>query len=272
MRKHLWIGVAAGFIASSVAADIYRWTDESGGRHYSDRRTEKAEVVAFHPGYTFYRVKTVFDGDTILLENGRKVRLLGINTPEVEGRNKTAEPGGQKAKKWLTENIGGQTVRLEPDVEKTDKYGRLLAHVFTKSGRFLNLELVENGLATTNIFPPNLRYVEQLLRAEASAEKGGLGLWSEPYYESRPYSSVRDSRGWKRVRGTVGRLKQTAKYAYLYFSDRFSLRISRSDQSLFPDLQSYRGKAVEARGWLSKQRDGYSMRLRHPGQLKFTEQ
>ncbi|MGZ4981330.1 MAG: thermonuclease family protein [Methylobacter sp.] len=118
-----------------VNAEIYQWQDAQGSKHFSDRPVADAKIVDIKPGYGFYTVKTVYDGDTVVLEDGRKIRLLGINTPEVQHRGKLADAGGDEAKQWLTDKLKNTKVRLEAGVEKTDKYGRTLAHLFTEKKR-----------------------------------------------------------------------------------------------------------------------------------------
>lgn len=113
-------------------AEIYEWQDANGSKHFSDRPVVDAKIVDIKPGYDFYRVKTVYDGDTVVLEDGRKIRFLGINTPEVQHRDKQADAGGDEAKRWLTDQLKNTKVRLEVGTEKTDKYGRTLAHLFTE--------------------------------------------------------------------------------------------------------------------------------------------
>ncbi len=273
MKKNLWgYGLLGSvLLSSSVAAEVYRWSDRLGQKHYSDRPHREADIVNVRSGYTYHRVKRVFDGDTLLLANNQRVRLLGINTPEVEGRNKSAEPGGEEARRWLSETLAGNKVRLETDVEKKDKYGRLLAHVFSEQGRHLNIELVGRGLATVNIHPPNLRYSEQLLTAEANAYQAGLGLWRNTYYTARSFRDIRGTKGWKRVVGTVNKIKEGRRYVYLQFSDNFSIKIEKSARELFPDLNSYLGKKVEARGWLNKSKKRYSVHVRHPGNIVWND-
>lgn len=260
--------LSIAILSLTVSAEVYQWTDERGRKHYSDRPRMGAEALAIHPGYAYHRVKRVYDGDTLLLENGQKVRFLGINTPEVESRRKLAEPGGVEAKQWLQTRLKGKKIRLQTDVEKQDNYGRLLAYVFTEDGAHLNLELVGRGLATVNIHPPNLRYSQQLLAQQAQAEAAGVGIWSDPHYAPQPFQNITESRGWKRVIGQVQRIKQTRKYVYLSFSGEFSLRIKKADAGLFPDWNSYRGSRVEARGWLQIPGKGYVLPVRHPGAIK----
>lgn len=117
------------------------------------------------------RVKRVSDGDTILLEDGRKVRYLGINAPEF------LEPFYFKAK-WLNQSLVlGREIRLEFDEEKTDGYNRLLAYVYVGE-QMVNAKLVEEGLAHAFFIGPNHRHNELLLRLQAEAKQRKVGMWS----------------------------------------------------------------------------------------------
>lgn len=257
------------FFALWVNAAIYGWHDSAGNRHYSDRPHAGADVLDIRPGYGFYTVKKVFDGDTLMLEGGRKVRLLGINTPEVEHRNQPAQPGGDEARRWLMEKALNRKVRLETDSESADKYGRVLAHVFTDRKEHLNLQLVEQGLATVSIFPPNLRYAKPLVDAERRAEKARLGIWRRKEYEPFPVGRLNASgrSGWVRVTGRIVDLRKSRKFVYLKFSNTFEVRIEKKELALFPELGSYLGRSVEVRGWLNRYKKGHSMLIRHPSAI-----
>lgn len=123
-------------------------------------------------------VRYVIDGDTFVAKNGEHVRLLGINTPEIAHDREPGQPGGQEAKKRLTALIGGQVVQLFTDKERRDNYGRLLAQVYHRDGRWINAELVREGLAHVYTFPPNFRWTAELLQAEAEARRKRLGIWA----------------------------------------------------------------------------------------------
>ncbi|RKZ99639.1 MAG: hypothetical protein DRQ47_10725, partial [Gammaproteobacteria bacterium] len=91
------------FWHASNATEIYRTEDSQGQILYSDVATSESDTIIV-PTETYryqYKVVSVIDGDTIILENDERVRLLGINTPEIENRYHQGEPGGEKAKKWL---------------------------------------------------------------------------------------------------------------------------------------------------------------------------
>jgi micrococcal nuclease len=261
----LWLG-----LSSLTHAEIYQWQDTKGGKHFSDRFYPDAKVIAIKPGYGFYTVKTVYDGDTVVLEDGRKIRFLGINAPEVQHRNKNADAGGEEAKNWLINKLKNTRVRLVADSEKKDKYGRTLAYLFTEKKDHLNLQLVEAGLAEVSIYPPNLLYVNELVAAEDRAEKAGLGIWRRPEYAVMPVSSLSDAGhpGWTRLTGKVIAIRTTRKSVYLEFSDRFEARIEHKGLPLFPDINDYQGKTVEVRGWLNKNKSRFSMLIRHPSAVK----
>ena len=91
-----------------LASQIYRVVDEQGRVSYSDQpsaNSKQIEISIQTPNRQLHRVKSVYDGDTIILENGDSVRLLGVNTPEIEGRFRQDEPGGIAAKIWLKNEL-----------------------------------------------------------------------------------------------------------------------------------------------------------------------
>jgi endonuclease YncB( thermonuclease family) len=252
-------------------ADIYKWTDTDGKQHFSDRGTiANAEKITVKVNDSFFTVSRVFDGDTVLLNDGRKVRLLGINTPEVKNRNKQGDAGGEEAKQWLMDKLKNTRVRLETDVEKNDSYGRTLAYLITEKQKNVNVALVAAGLAQVNIFPPNLKYVKQLVEAGQQAEAAQLGLWKRPEYAAIPVEQLTEEghSGWTRLIGKVRAVNPARRFVYLEFTDRFNARIDMADHTLFPAWQSYQGKTIEVRGWLNKRGDIFSMLIRHPSAIK----
>ena len=122
-------------------------------------------------------VNTVFDGDTFRTIAGEKIRLLGINCPEVAHDRQAAQPYGNEAKRRLESLIAGKTVRLQLDSDKKDKYGRTLAHIYLRNGAWINEYLVREGLAHVYTFMPNHRGTEQLLKAERLARNNMAGIW-----------------------------------------------------------------------------------------------
>lgn len=251
-------------------ADIYRWEDEQGRVYYSDRPHPQAEKLTLNAGFSYYLVDKVYDGDTVLLDNGERVRLLGINAPEIESRRQSGEPGGQAAKDWLDAQVENRKVRLEWDAERQDKYERRLAHLFTEDGTHLNLALVKAGLASVNLIPPNLKYSDRLLQAQEQAEQARRGIWGMAEYAPREITTLSTgySRGWQRYTGTPNTIHRGRSYDRLVFSDTIDVRIPRANPSLFPPLEDYVGQLLEIRGWVSRRGESYSILVNHPGMIQ----
>jgi endonuclease YncB( thermonuclease family) len=118
-----------------------------------------------------FRVKQVYDGDTVLLEDGRKVRYLGINSPEFQ------EPFYLKAKRFNESLVLGKEIRLEFDQEGADSYNRILAYVYV-GDQMVNARLVGEGLAHVFFIGPNRKHNALLLQAQAAAKQRRAGIWS----------------------------------------------------------------------------------------------
>ena len=84
---------------------------------------------------------------------------------------------GTEAKIFVTQLLKNRKVKLTFDVQKTDRYGRVLAYVYLENGIFLNQYLVEKGYAVVSTFPPNVKFVEKFTQAERNARKLKLGMW-----------------------------------------------------------------------------------------------
>jgi len=260
--------------ANFVWADIFRYEDDKGKVSYSDQASIDAIQIELETKAYRYKhsVKHVYDGDTITLKNGDRVRLLGINTPEIESRHREGEEGGQRAKQWLQDKLQQGSIFLEYDQQKKDKYGRLLAHLFLENGEHLNKELVQAGLATLSIIPPNIRYSAELEQAESIALQQGVGVWNMASYQPVSIDTLSQSNkklGWQRFLATPKKIKSTRKYSRFILNEYVEVRIPKENIGLFPDLESYIGKAIEIRGWASRTKDHYSILVRHPSAIIF---
>jgi micrococcal nuclease len=121
-------------------------------------------------------VARVIDGDTIELTDKRRVRYIGIDTPEIADPGKPTECYGSQAKDENKRLVGGKTVRLEKDVTETDQYGRLLRYVFV-GDVLVNNTLIQNGFARVTTFPPDVKYKDQFLASQKQAKEYTRGLW-----------------------------------------------------------------------------------------------
>lgn len=140
--------------------------------------------------YTDILVKRTVDGDTLLLENGERVRLIGIDTPEMHESNKlyrdaqrtkqdvsTIQKLGRRAYEFTKNLVEGKRVSLEFDLERHDKYDRLLAYVYLKDGTFVNAKIVEEGYGSLLTIPPNVKYADLFLKLYQEARENRRGLW-----------------------------------------------------------------------------------------------
>lgn len=124
------------------------------------------------------RVMRVNDGDTVTVTlNGRrdKIRLIGIDAPEM-GQGSW----GERAKRHLEDILhSSRNVYVEYDVERRDKYGRLLAYIRTTGGRLVNAEMLKDGYAVLFTFPPNVKHVEEFTSAQRQARESKRGIWGK---------------------------------------------------------------------------------------------
>lgn len=122
-------------------------------------------------------VQRVVDGDTVVLRTGERVRYIGVDTPELHHPQKPVEAYAREAKEFNRRLVEKKPVRLEFDVERHDKYGRLLAYVYLKDGTFVNAELIRQGYAQILTIPPNVKYADLFLKYQREARQGQRGLW-----------------------------------------------------------------------------------------------
>ena len=120
----------------------------------------------------------VIDGDTIVLSNGEKVRLIGVDTPETKHPQKPVEYYGKEASAFTKKMVGGKVVKLKYDVQRRDKYGSLLAYVYLMNGTFLNAEIIKKGYGHAYTRFP-FKHMEQFKQYEKEAREAKRGLWAD---------------------------------------------------------------------------------------------
>lgn len=160
--------------------------------HYSSDDTKFNIPFGKTYNYADILVRRVVDGDTLVLESGERVRLIGIDTPEMHdsaklykdsqrsGQDiKTIKAMGERSYKFTKDLLEGKRVSLEFDTDRYDKYGRLLAYVYLKDGTFVNAKIVEEGYASLLTIPPNVRYADTFQKLYQQARENKRGLWGE---------------------------------------------------------------------------------------------
>lgn len=147
--------------------------------------------------YNNILVTYIADGDTIKLEDGAWVRLIGIDTPEYHDSEKLIRQARSKKKDiaeikkmgaiayaFTKEMLENKRVRLEFDVEKYDKYNRTLAYVYLNNDAneiFANAKIVESGYAQVMTIPPNVKYADLFIKLQRQAKESRRGFWANDY-------------------------------------------------------------------------------------------
>lgn len=206
-------------------------------------------------------VKAVTDGDTLRLTDGRKVRLVGVNTPELHGADGRAEAHAEKAKQATAAFFStSKAALLAIDKEGRDRHGRVLGHVFNVQGENLEAHLLRQGLAWHVAVPPNLSMAQCLAETERLARDQQTGVWRQAAVAVK---NIRAS-GFYRVQGRVDRVT-FAKAWWLNFDDGLAAVVYPENHRYFTkaELGRLSGKTVELQGWVYPSGDDrYPWRIR----------
>ena len=164
------------FLAAVIVSGVIGWTLGAYFPFYFQKQNSQ-KVGGLYP------VAEVVDGDTIWVNfNGEKklVRLLGINTPEINDKYRKGECFGPEAKQEMEKLLSGKKVYLLPDPKAPDKgkYNRLLRYVFLPNGEFVNADLVRDGYAFEYTYQP-FQFMEYFHSLESQAKQERKGLWSD---------------------------------------------------------------------------------------------
>lgn len=196
-------------------------------------------------------VQRVVDGDTLRLSDGRNVRMIGLNTPELGKQGRSDEPFAVAARKRLealvAESDGRVGLRL--GVESKDRYGRTLAHVFSAKGENLEAQMLADGLGFQVAVAPNVDLVDCQQAAERRARQSGLGLWKRsPVLKAEQI----ERSGFAVVSGRVSRVQRNRGGIWIELQDKVVLRVAPNllDRFDATSLQALKGKQIEARGWV----------------------
>lgn len=224
-------------------------------------------------------VSKVHDGDTLLLEDGRKLRLLAIDTPELAREEQPAEPLADKARIYLQKLISNSPkITLRHDTEKLDRYKRTLSHAFLTDGRNISALLLEAGLATSMILPPNVWAADCYSQKEQLARRSKRGLWSLKSHQLIPLSqlSAVEQSTYAVVAGTIDSITGRSKSTRILLSNppnKLTLFIKANERELFDELfkQLKPKQNIEVQGWINNKAGDLHLYLRHPSALRITE-
>jgi endonuclease YncB( thermonuclease family) len=217
-------------------------------------------------------VSYVYDGDTLKLETGGKVRLIGINTPEIGYEGEPDEPFAATARRRLTEILsdGGNRIFLRQGKEERDRYARYLAHVYDARGRNITEILLKEGLGLALFIPPNLVNSSCYKQAEESARTKRRGLWSQPDLIWKASDLTGRETGFHLLRGVVDRIGKGRRSIWLELRQGPAIRIDRDDWEQFDGwrFDELEGRRLEVRGWLYRTKGRQRLQVRHPAAIE----
>ena len=221
---------------------------------------------------------SVVDGDTLVLDSGVEVRLVGIQAPKLPlGRRGFATwPLAPEAKAALARLALGKRLGLWYGGRKSDRHGRLLAHLTTPDGTWVQGALLSAGMARVYSFPDNRARVAEMLALERTARAARRGIWGHRYYGIlAPDALGRHIGTFQIVEGKVLSVAQVRGRTYLNFGPNWRTdftvtispgRLRRAWQDAGP-VQQYEGRRIRVRGWL-KSFNGPMIDATHPEQIE----
>jgi micrococcal nuclease len=228
-------------------------------------------------------VHAVLDGDTLTLADGSQVRLVGIMAPKFPNNREDAaqQPFAQEARDALNAMVWDRDIDLYTGGASADRHGRILAHVFTQDGIWVQGALLDQGLARTYSFADNRAVVDLMLEHEERARIMGLGLWSHPLFQVRdagepglvPVDSI------ELIEGTVVIAAEFDRRIYLNFGEDWrqdvTVTVSPNNRAIFReaglDFAELEGKRIRVRGW-TQWYNGPVIEIDHPEQIEVFEQ
>lgn len=215
-------------------------------------------------------MRHVIDGDSIVLADGRQVRLIGINAPEIGFEDRPDEPLARAARERLAQLIERQTITLAYDREPADRHGRVLAYAARADGTDVQAQLVREGLAWCVAIPPNTARAADYCGLEREPRAARRGIWGHPHYAPMPADRLGPAdTGFKRVRGTVTRIIRGRHAIYIDLGPRLNLRVPKHAWREFPHgSRPTLGQTLVARGWVTEYKNGLRMRIAHPAMLE----
>lgn len=228
-------------------------------------------------------VISVTDGDTVILDTGLVVRLIGIQAPKLPRGNDTFEPWpkSSEAKAALAALVDGRKVRLRYGGERLDRHGRSLGQLFVSAEPevWVQEQLVADGLARVYSFADNRACIADLMSAEGRARLNRLGIWADPYYAvrraDRPGELAGRSGHYELVEGRVLAVEQAGGRVYLNFGRTwktdFTVVIDKAALGRFSrdglDPLRLADALVRVRGWVDSH-DGPRIEVTHPEQIE----
>ncbi|MCL1146447.1 thermonuclease family protein [Shewanella marinintestina] len=212
------------------------------------------------------------DGDTITLTDGRLVRLIGIDAPEIDFQfPNLSQPYANNAKAFLATTVKpGQLLQLVFDKRRLDPYGRTLAYVYTEQQQHLQELMLANGYAKARVYK-NDYFWQCLSTIEQDARDNKIGLWSLKAYQplATEQLSRNDINQWLEIRGVVTGYERKGQNFELNIDNNLVLMISQQDIGNFSNILTLKllESPVIVRGRLYYSYSKYRLNASHPSQI-----
>lgn len=218
------------------------------------------------------RIAGITDGDSLVLHNGRQLRLIGVNALELHSPAKGERAVAEQARDWLRNTLLGRQTIMIPGRTEYDSYGRQLAHVRLPDGRNAAHALVDQGLALAVAVGGNTRCATSLMSLEKRARDAQRGLWHTSSGWLTAESLSGREVGFHVVTGVVLRVRGTGRRTTLHLSNGLQVVAGRHwphDNDFNTDaLENMTGSKVEVRGWLDTSSGTQRLTLHHPANLQ----
>ncbi len=226
-------------------------------------------------------VSEIVDGDTVRLEDGTEIRLVGLQAPKLAlGRRDFRDwPLAGEARDGLAGLVLGRRVTLAYGGRRIDRHGRALAHLIRDDGLWVQGAMLERGLARVYSFEDNRTGVAEMLAAERRARAAGRGIWEHPFYAIRSVADTDDLLdSFQIVEGPVIDAAEVRRRVYLNFGpdwrDDFTVSIApdhvRAFRAAGLEPLEFGGRHIRVRGWLYR-RNGPMIDATHPEQIELLE-
>jgi endonuclease YncB( thermonuclease family) len=233
-------------------------------------------------------VTRILDGETVALDDGTELRLIGALAPRAIDADAEAGvwPAEGAATEALRALVSGKSIELRFGGGRTDRYGRLQAHAFLIEGdgrRWVQGVLLQQGLARAYALADGHRCSAELLAAERAAREARLGLWADAAYQVRPADKpselLRYRTTFQVVGGTIVRVGQTRGSIYLNFDSDWrrglSASLRRDDVGLLGTYagkpKTLEGRRVRVRGWIDRRGSAPVIDLSAGGAIEILE-
>lgn len=229
-------------------------------------------------------VVNVIDGETLSLDDGSEVRLIGALAPRspYAAADKASWPPEEAARQALSDLVLGRSVELAFKGARTDRYGRLLAHVFVLRGReraWVQGKMLSLGHARAYLLPAHVACASELLQHEAVAREARAGLWANAAYQERFAGRTRELMRYRNsfqvVSGRVETVATAGRRVFVNFGkdwrQDFTAALAtdkgRADAGFKERMSALAGKRVRVRGWIER-RNGPYMQLFDAAQIE----